>query len=544
MNTHVRSIHISAGALLIAGAALLSGAIGACGEQLVPAPPKVPASIERVVTCNVRDTQCTGFVSDAAGNVTCPTANLVTTPFTATGCYTEPNGTSAADDLTLATNTCSFFFCSGLGPCSVALAAGQPTTPAPGVCDSVTGAADNGASEAVTCANTRRDCTLATTVDGEQYCSTEAADNKTFTTCFDPTTTDALRFCNAMDIEGLVGPIQFNRSQVVSVTPNSSLCSPTPVASELPTGVGAVQLGTVSVGGSQSALVAKGGFMTFGRSCDSDGEFCSTTLGSLQVQLQDLTVAGVAITNPEMQLAVPVTSGIGSPQITPTVQLQGDSPMGRVTVVASTGTGMTLTSTATTVTLGGTINGFVNVTPTTLVPLTATISISGSTTSPNATCGQETSQQRLLGFESLDDWTSTQASLALTSALHTQGCFGTAIGGSGYRTLNSRPFSTPLAGTTSSLSLDVFVPPNQPNQFWLGAIQMYLSCPPASFNNQYIGQAELTGLPVNAFSTVTYQIPSAVESALQESLTGCFFSIAVNTNATPLPPVLDNLRFR
>ena len=51
-------------------------------------------------------------------------------------------------------------------------------------------------------------------------------------------------------------------------------------------------------------------------------------------------------------------------------------------------------------------------------------------------------------------------------------------------------------------------------------------------------------MPVNAFSTVTYQIPSAVESALQESLTGCFFSIAVNTNATPLPPVLDNLRFR
>ena len=544
MNTHRRNIQTKARALLVAGAAFLVVPFGGCATPLAPAPPTTPTSTQRVATCNVSDTQCTGFVSDAKGNVTCPAANLVATPFSATACYTEPNGTSVADDLRLATNTCNFLFCSGFGPCSVALATGQPTTPAPGVCDSVTGVADNGASEAVTCATTRRDCTLATAVNGFQYCSTEAADNKTFTVCFDPTTTGALGFCNTVNLQGLVGPIQFNRSQVVSVMANSSLCSPTPVGTEFPTGVGAVQLGTVSVGSSQSSLVAKGGFMTFGRSCDSDGEFCSTTLGSLQVQLQDLTVAGVTITNAEMRLAAPLTSGIGSPEIAPTVQLQGDSPMGRVRVVASAGTGMTLTSTATTVTLGGTINGFVNVTPTTLAPLAATISISGSTTSPNATCSQETSQQRLLGFESLDDWSSTQVSLALTSALHTQGCFGIAIGGSGYRTISSRPFSTPLAGTTSSLSLDVFVPPNQPNQSWLGAIQMYLSCPSANFNNQYIGQAELTGKPVGQFATVTYSVPAPIEAALGGVHPDCFFSIAVNMNQTPTMPVLDNLRFQ
>ena len=110
--------------------------------------------------------------------------------------------------------------------------------------------------------------------------------------------------------------------------------------------------------------------------------------------------------------------------------------------------------------------------------------------------------------------------------------------------INSTQFATPLAGTTSTLALDVFIPPNQPNQSWLGAVQLYLSCPSANFNNQYIGQAELTGKPVGQFSTFTYPIPGPIETVLKGSHPDCSFSMAVNMNQTPTPPVVDNLRFQ
>jgi hypothetical protein len=39
-------------------------------------------------------------------------------------------------------------------------------------------------------------------------------------------------------------------------------------------------------------------------------------------------------------------------------------------------------------------------------------------------------------------------------------------------------------------------------------------------------------------------IPGPIKSILQGAHPDCFFSIAVNSNATPTPPVLDNLRFK
>ena len=125
-----------------------------------------------------------------------------------------------------------------------------------------------------------------------------------------------------------------------------------------------------------------------------------------------------------------------------------------------------------------------------------------------------------------------------------EGCFGLQVGGGGYRTLNSAQFATPLPGTTPTLALDVFVPPSPPNLFWLGALQMYLTCLSANFFNQYIGEDELTGLPLNKFSTLNYPIPGPIASVLQGAHPDCFFSIAVNANQTPTPLVLDNLRFK
>jgi hypothetical protein len=116
------------------------------------------------------------------------------------------------------------------------------------------------------------------------------------------------------------------------------------------------------------------------------------------------------------------------------------------------------------------------------------------------------------------------------------------VGGSGYRTLRSSALKTPLLPSTTALRLDVFVPPNQPNPSWFGAVQMYATCASANVFNAYIGQTELSGRPMNAFSTLAFTMPTPVRTMLSQSRSDCFFTIAVNTNPTPVAPVLDNLR--
>jgi hypothetical protein len=147
-----------------------------------------------------------------------------------------------------------------------------------------------------------------------------------------------------------------------------------------------------------------------------------------------------------------------------------------------------------------------------------------------------------MGFESAAQWQSTVA-LTANTVRKTEGQQGLSVGGSGYRVVSSRPMPSPWVGLTDSISVDFFVPGGQPNPYWLGAVQMYASCPSAELNNAYLGQVELTGKPVNAFSTLTYTLPPAVVQVLSQPRNDCTVSIAVNTNATAEPPVLDNLRF-
>ena len=98
---------------------------------------------------------------------------------------------------------------------------------------------------------------------------------------------------------------------------------------------------------------------------------------------------------------------------------------------------------------------------------------------------------------------------------------------------NSAPFATPLAGVTSTLKLDVYVPPGQPNPYWFGAVQLFASCPSAAMNNAYLGQVELTGKPTGAFSALSYTVPSTVQTTLLGAHNDCFFSVARQREPDP-----------
>ena len=149
----------------------------------------------------------------------------------------------------------------------------------------------------------------------------------------------------------------------------------------------------------------------------------------------------------------------------------------------------------------------------------------------------------LLGFESLDWSTNGSPVLSLVQSPITEGCHALSVRGQGYIPINGPSFdTTKLTLVGPAVSLDVFVPPSQPNPSYLGAVQLYLTCPSANFFNQYIGEDELTGLPTNQYSTLRYPLPAPISAMLAGSHPDCFFSINLNINQTPTPMFLDNLR--
>jgi len=147
----------------------------------------------------------------------------------------------------------------------------------------------------------------------------------------------------------------------------------------------------------------------------------------------------------------------------------------------------------------------------------------------------------ILGFEDPNDWISSTVSVGIDPR-HTQGSFSTALAAKGFNVLRGRAFE--LTGPLgSSVSLDFFLPSQQPNPSALGAVQLFADCPSKGVNNAFIGQVELTGKPLNTFSTLTFPVPAAVASSIGSSCSDFDFRVAVNVpiNATGTY-LLDNLR--
>jgi RHS repeat-associated protein len=147
----------------------------------------------------------------------------------------------------------------------------------------------------------------------------------------------------------------------------------------------------------------------------------------------------------------------------------------------------------------------------------------------------------VLGFEDPAAW-AVPAGIAKTrSTTHTEGAFALAVGARGFVTVRSVPvaFNAPVA---ASLTYDLMLPTQQPNPSWLGATQAYLECPTANVFNAYLGQTELTGLPLAQWRRISYVVPAEVRAQLAQGCPALTVTIVVNvpTNATGTY-LLDNL---
>lgn len=518
-------------------------------------------------TCSVSRTECSGWTFDQTSvvdEVNCFTPNFATTPFTATACFDSGTTTAATACNQYCANATTYLFSPlrGNGVVTCTSQVTQDSVVPDGQCGTAPGA-DTGRTTAVSCTLGGRLCASPTTSpDGtEVICGSMPTHTFSISPtsialrgCFDSHALSAQTFCENMyewpdnPVPNSISPTEFPWVNVSSILPNAAACSTTSSTGAITFGIAnGTSLGSIQGQGVATNLTAKGGSFATTRSCDPDGEFCTTSLSALTLVLNDVTVGGITIGSPQIDLVSPVNLGLSGATIQPnsmTLQIGGDIPGFRREITnVSPPTPLSVTTTATTMAMAGTFPITINGLTATVVTANINITISGST-SNGSNCTGQTPQQALLGFESTQYWTSTQAPLTLDGVHHTQGCFGLDVGGSGYRTINSTQIQTPIAGTTSVLALDVFVPPNQPNPSFLGAIQMYLSCPSANAFNMYIGQAELTGKPVGQFSSLTFPISSPIRQVLNGSHPDCTFGIAVNTNQTPTPPVVDNLRFQ
>jgi len=494
------------------------------------------------VQCHINREECNAFGFDAFNNPTCLTFDT-SQSFDTTACFDST--------ITTAFQTCNRW-CSDLYDLSSELCEARATSTRPSQAGDCLRLAEGskGATAFVSCTRGGRVCASTQTRAGKTVCTDQSnLVSEDASGCFDPTKTDADFVCRNNDmVGGGIGSLNEPRVQITSVELNSQLCVPPAASATLAYGIGVGQLGTVTVAGVTTPLTATGGSVVVAGSCDSSGEFCvATEVRSMRITFGNLVVQGATLTNLDGQLIarapIVVTNGVRKiPKGNFKFQMFGTIPGGNTSVQVSPTQDVTLQLNGQAATFTTSFSGIFTAPDKTVTPVTINVSVPSSVTNPGAGCGSFSTLQTLFGFEDLS-WTSSQASLSLSPTLHTQGCYGLNVAGSGYMVVNSARFLTPLPAVSSTLALDVFVPTGQPNPFWLGAVQAYASCPSGGMNNAYLGQVELTGKPTGAFSTLTYPVNASVRNTLSQAHNDCFFSIAVNVNATPTPVVLDNLRF-
>ncbi len=161
-------------------------------------------------------------------------------------------------------------------------------------------------------------------------------------------------------------------------------------------------------------------------------------------------------------------------------------------------------------------------------------SLTGGSTSP------------LFSFDSASDWSVTNATLRQESNPITQGSAALGVRSGGYAVISSRFFNTSeLSSVTSTLSVDLFVPTDQPNQWWFGSLSATVSCPMAGIFQTYLGQRDITGLFTGEYNTLTFPtLPADVVSALHTSGLACQVQLALNVPVGAGEYELDNLAFR
>lgn len=145
-------------------------------------------------------------------------------------------------------------------------------------------------------------------------------------------------------------------------------------------------------------------------------------------------------------------------------------------------------------------------------------------------------QERVLGFETpTADW-QTNAGTRGASTTRSQGAQSLSIVPNGWTELTSIPLSS-LGNVNSTFRYDIRTP-SVP--IW-GETRAILVLPSRGITWADLGTRSLTTMPAGSFQTVTFNLPSAVEAALDATYTDLRIKIIVNAPALSQPYLVDNI---
>jgi hypothetical protein len=158
---------------------------------------------------------------------------------------------------------------------------------------------------------------------------------------------------------------------------------------------------------------------------------------------------------------------------------------------------------------------------------------------------EENPPQMMMSFDGPADefWSADIGTLSDVTAIRTEGTASMAVNAGNYVRLDGLPFQTwslPLLGTR--VDLDVYVPPGQPQPYWFGAVQLFITIPSAQIINSFIGHVELTP-GGTGWRTASFTLPTQVRTALSQQHSNVRFGVAVNRPGNAPPILLDNMRF-
>ena len=149
----------------------------------------------------------------------------------------------------------------------------------------------------------------------------------------------------------------------------------------------------------------------------------------------------------------------------------------------------------------------------------------------------------VMDFETTNTWFfSSNGTVVGLNPNHTQGANSLEVKPHGYAPLVSTQQSS-LGDVGPLVLLDILLPTQQPNPYWYGAVQMYVSAPSLSIYNAYLGQVELTGLPLNKWQTMAFQLTPQMAAQLSGTYSDLTFTIVLNVPDNQTASyLLDNLR--
>ncbi len=151
-------------------------------------------------------------------------------------------------------------------------------------------------------------------------------------------------------------------------------------------------------------------------------------------------------------------------------------------------------------------------------------------------------------FMTFDDpnkaWTSSDATLSYdgTNKIGDYG-FSLKIEGNGYKAISSPVFeNTDINNLTNRILLNVWVPNDVPNPYWMGDVQLFVDIPSSGVYNAWIGIASLNGLN-EGWNTVSFDLNENLYNALNGQYNDARFIITLNTNQGLESFRIDNMRF-